>query len=184
MAMARKAAGTRADTDREPLVVIHCTAPTLHQAIREYFGDTSSQPATSERMRLCETQAGAPVSLHDLAVAALHGQVQRIVTDPTGTTIDLGRRSRLFVGAARDAVLLAGDRCTRAGCEIRSGPIEIDHITRWTRPGGETRPANGAPMCPPHHHHRHNHGFTVAHDETGWHHYRADGTEIAPRGRP
>ena len=60
-------------------------------------------------MRLCETQSGAPVSLRDLAVAALIGQVQRIITDPAGHTIDLGRKSRLFVGSARDAVLLAGD---------------------------------------------------------------------------
>jgi len=177
-----KAAATTDTTNRLPLVTIHCTQHVLEDAIRTYFGrPTLNDP--SERMRLCETDSGAPVDLYDLAVAALIGQVQRIVSDPNGRPIHLGRRSRLFVGAAREAVLLMGDRCTQPGCHIRGRPVQIDHTTPWAM-HGHTNANNGGPACGHHNRYKHNQRVTVMRDETGWHHYRPDGTEIAPRTQP
>ena len=134
---------------------------------------------------MCQTASGAPVDPHDLVVAALIGRVRRVVTDKAGRVIDLGRTSRFFTGAAREAVLLSGDRCCWPGCEHRGEFIQIDHLTPFNGPGGggggETNPLNGGPMCGTHNRKKHSGRFTVIRDETGWHHYRPDGTEIAPR---
>ena len=181
------------------MINIFTNEHTLTWAIRNHFEPGSStlgDPDMSDRLYLCHTASGAPVNPHDLVTAALIGNIRRVVTDTAGRVIDLGRSSRLFTGAARQAVLLSGDRCCRPGCEQRGDHIQIDHLTPFTGPhrdrnardrygggtgGGATNPANGGPMCGPHNRAKHEHKFTVTRNHTGWHHYRPDGTEIAPR---
>jgi hypothetical protein len=169
----------------EPLVNIFTNEATFNDAIRDYFGkDTvhdSGDPGLSERLYLCQTASGAPVDPHDLVIAALLGRIRRVVTDHAGCVINLGRRTRLFTGAAREAVLLSGDRCCWPGCDQRGAYIQIDHQTPWAASGGETNPFNGAPICATHNRRKHLGKFTVMRDADGWHHYRPDGTEIAPR---
>ena len=129
----------------------------------------------------CETAGGAQIDSRTLAVALLCGQVQRIVTDPKGHTINLGRRSRLFTGAARDAVLLNDDRCSN--CGARHPGVQIDHLLAWEHLGN-TDQDNGGPNCGWCNRAKHALKITVTRDETGWHYHRPDGTEIAPRWRP
>ena len=179
-----KGAGTTTATGVAPVVNIVCTENVLKDAIREYLGATPNTPEdvpVSERFRLCETVSGAPVSNRDLAIAALLGHIRRVVVDSAGRVIDLGRRQRLFTGAAREAVLLAGNSCTWPGCDEHSYNLHIDHMSAWAQLKGSTSPHNGAPMCAKHNHAKHHSKITVKRDETGWHHYRPDGTEIAPR---
>jgi hypothetical protein len=171
----------------DALINIFTNEPTFTWAIGNYFGssaDRCGDPGLSERLWMCQTASGAPVDPHDLVTAALLGKVRRVVTDSAGRVIDLGRSSRFFTGAARQAVLLTGDRCCWPGCEQRSEHIQIDHLTPFTGPardrGGGTNPLNGGPMCGPHNRTKHTGKFTVKRDHTGWHHYRPDGTEIAP----
>ncbi len=185
LAIYLKAASTTDSTTQVPLVNIFCTEAVLNDAIREFVGlrpDRSGTPA-SERLRMCETASGSPVDPFDLVVAALIGQVRRVVVDSAGRVIDLGRRSRLFTGAAREAILLCGDRCNHPGCGRRTGRIQIDHLDAWVARSGSTNPFNGGPMCPTHNRAKERGRFTVKLDERGWHHYRPDGSEIAPRSR-
>ena len=129
---------------------------------------------------MCETASGAPVDPADLVVAALIGNVRRIIVDPVGRVINHGRRRRLFTGAAREAVLLTGNRCIHPGCEQHVG-LQIDHLTPWASRAGPTDIANAAALCRHHNLTKDRNQFTVHRDETGWHHHRPDGTEIAPR---
>ena len=106
-------------SSNEPLVVIHTTPDVVFEALLAFFGFDPTELATepilpgrSARIGFCETAGGAPVDNRTLAVALLCGRVQRIVTDLNGHTINLGRKQRLFTGAARDAVLLNEDRCS------------------------------------------------------------------------
>ena len=183
LAIFLKATGTTQSTVRVPLVNIFCTETTLKNAIHSYFGaaNNPADPPVSERSRFCETASGAPIDPHDLVVAALIGQVRRVVVDSAGRVIDLGRRSRLFTGAAREAVLLSGDRCCWPGCDLRTGNIQIDHLSPWAARWGPTNPFNGGPECPAHNRGKHHGRITVMRDALGWHHFRPDGTEIAPR---
>jgi hypothetical protein len=178
-----KGAGTTETTAQTPIVNIFCTEHVLKEAIREYFGgdrETASEVAVSERFRLCETASGAPVSSRDLVIALI-GQVRRVVVDTAGRVVDLGRRSRLFTGAAREAITLAGHGCCWPGCNRNAFNIQIDHMSAWAALKGTTSPTNGASMCAKHNQQKEAAGVRLTRDETGWHHYRTDGTEIAPR---
>jgi hypothetical protein len=128
----------------------------------------------------CQTTSGVAVDPADAVVASIIGQVRRAVIDGDGVIIDLGRRSRVFTGSARDAVRLQaaldGDgRCLWPGCGRRR--CQIDHTDEW-RDGGVTALPNAGPLCG-----RHNRwktrGYRCWRDPTGvWHTYRPDGTEI------
>ncbi len=186
----RRAAEATATNPLQPLVNIFCDEQTLTDAIRSHTGHTRSadrSPEPAEFLsRRCQTASGAPVDPNDLAIAALTGRIRRIVTDGAGRVIDLGRRRRLFTGAAREAVLLAGDRCSWPGCNIRAGRIHVDHTLAWAAELGHTNPANGGPDCP-HHNLRKEHGFTQVRNPAmpgGWITYRHDGTRIGIRTSP
>ena len=124
----------------DPLVNIVTNVETLNAVVQSHFGSLgppmanppmTHPPATSERMWLCQTVSGVPLAPADLLVAVLLGQIRRVVVDSVGRVIDLGRRSRLFTGGAREAVLLGGGRCCWPGCD-RVGD-QIDHVAPWAR---------------------------------------------------
>ena len=96
--------------------------------------------------RRCETTNGTLVHPDDILAAALIGHVRRVVIDSAGTLIDLGRRQRLFTGAAREAVMLHAKRCIWPGCDIAAGQCQADHLNPFAT-AGPTAPTNGAPLC-------------------------------------
>jgi len=133
-------------------------------------------PTDLRRLRAATTD-GHPLPVGEIVRALLIGQVRRVITDPTGVVIDLGRRRRLFTGNARDAALLAATTCIWPGCERPSSRCQADHLTDWQH-HGPTNAHNGAPLCA-HHNRTKNHGFTINRDTNGWWHtQRPDGTEI------
>ncbi|HEY7627102.1 MAG TPA: HNH endonuclease signature motif containing protein, partial [Ilumatobacteraceae bacterium] len=133
-------------------------------------------PATVHDRR-CETDTGHQLDPGDVLAAALIGRVRRVVLDSAGVVVDLGRKSRLFTGAARDAVRLGDRWCSWPGCGLRSGRCQTDHSQPWSE-DGQTRPDNGGPECG-HHNRFKQHGYKTWRDPTGhWHIQRPDGTEI------
>lgn len=174
---------------REPLINIFTTEPALREAIATALGHHGSGPSASPVPRsslnhFAETAGGVTVHPDDLVAAALVGQVRRVVTDSVGRVIDLGRKSRLFTGAVREAVLLAGSECAHPGCGCRGPYLQVDHMLAWSREGGETNAGNGDPQCASHNRGKQIGRLRVALDEAGWHTFRPDGTEICPRPPP
>jgi hypothetical protein len=149
-----------------------------HHLTRLTGGDPEPlDPATVDQRR-CETSRGYQIDPDDLLAATLVGQVRRVMLDTAGVVIDLGRRSRLFTGGARDAVLLADRWCIWPGCDLRSGRCQTDHTQPWTT-NGPTRPDNAGPTCARHNRWKHHHHYQTWRDPTGhWHTYRPDGTEL------
>ncbi len=95
----------------------------------------------------CHTLTGIPLHPTDAATAALWGNIHRAVIDAAGTTIDLGRTSRVFTNAARKAAHTRGTWCEIPGCDH---PVaHIDHLHPWSL-GGPTNQANAAVLCPFH----------------------------------
>lgn len=131
-----------------------------------------SGPATGS---LCRTGLGRPVSGFDAVAAALVGHVRRVVLDPAGVVIDVGRRQRLFSGSLREVLQALHPGCAWHGCDRRSE--QLDHVVPWAR-GGPTDAANAAPLCG-HHNRWRTRGHTTRRDASGgWRHFRPDGTEI------
>jgi len=110
----------------------------------------------------CETTAGVLLDPVDVVATSLVAHVRRVVVDAAGVPIGLGRRSRLFTGATRAAVLLRRRRCIWPGCNLLT--CDVDHRVPWAD-GGDTDVGNADPLC-----RRHNrlkvHGYTTHYGTT------------------
>lgn len=134
--------------------------------------------------RRCETAGGAPVHPDDVITAAIWGHVRRVVFDSSGVVIDLGRRRRLFTGAAREAAQLSARRCTRPGCTVPAELADIDHLHDHAH-GGATDQVNAHPDCSRHNNQKNGGWRTVRDERTGRvTHLRPDGTALAAAGQP
>jgi hypothetical protein len=132
--------------------------------------------------RRCETAAGTPVHPDDILAATIYGHIRRVVLDGMGVVTNMGRRRRLFTGAAREAAQLSARRCSRRGCTVPAEMCDIDHIHEHAK-GGTTDTVNGDPECGGHNRQK-NRGYrTVRDPRTGRVvHYRPDGTPLRPAG--
>ena len=99
------------------------------------------------RARRCETTAGLMLDPFEVVAASLLGHVRRVVIAADRRVIDLGRTSRLFTGAAREAVFLRRRRCAWPACSRST--CEADHRVPWSE-GGTTSADNGDPLCSKH----------------------------------
>ena len=165
----------------EPVVNIVCDQVTFetHLARPGFDPQPTDLPAVPVTEWRCETTGGILVHPDEVLAAAFAGHLRRVVFDTAGVITDLGRRRRLFSGAAREAVLLQDRRCIWPGCSLPSGSCQADHSDQWVAHHGPTRPANGAPLCGRHNRWK-NRGYRTRRDAHGhWHTYRPDGTEIA-----
>ena len=114
--------------------------------------------------------------------AALLGHVRRTVIDSRGVVVDLGRRERLFTGAAADAARALATRCEHPGCTLPTAWCQIDHLTEW-EDHGPTDQNNAAIMCGHHNRHKHRSKLTARRDRHGHIQLqRRDGTWITPTG--
>lgn len=187
----RKAARTGVPGVSEPTVNIFTTEADFAAAARDYFAGGAQPPVDqTDRAgwqatggeRFCENEHGSPVDPADMIVAALLGKVRSVIVAEDGRFLQATSRKRFFTGKLRETILLLGrHQCSRHGCELSGPCIQVDHVKSHAC-GGCTGAANGAPMCPIHNRAKFDLGFTASHDKHGWHHFRPDGTEIAPRG--
>ncbi len=164
-------------SSRVPTVNVVVDQATLEAATAELLSGQPCPRAGDASSYRCETIDGDPLTPFDVAAAAVVGYVRRVVFSLDGVVVDMSRRSRLFRGAAREAVWLAHRRhCVHPGCGARS--YDVDHQRPWCR-GGSTNPANGVPLCGYHNRWKHEHGYRVWRDPTGaWHTTLPDGSEL------
>ena len=132
--------------------------------------------------RRCETSTGIVVDPHAALRAMIHGHIRRVVIDPAGVIIDLGRSRRLFVGKAREAAQLLAVTCSKNGCDIPAEFCDVDHLDPWNN-GGPTDQANAGPLCGTHDREKHARGFTSRRAANGRiYQIRPDGTVVMPAG--
>ena len=178
IAMCTSAAASGVVGRVDPLVNVIVDQTTFEHHLAKLCGvDVDPLDPKTVDERRCETSTGQQIDPADMLAAALTGHVRRVVLDSAGVVIDLGRRSRLFTGGARDAVLLGDRRCLWPGCDLRSGRCQTDHTQPWAT-NGATRPDNAGPACARHNRWKQR-GYRTWRDPGGhWHTYRPDGTEI------
>ena len=162
-----------------PVVNIVTDEATFEAHLRRAAGQRNvdmPRPVEYDTFRF-ETTRGMVLDPADIVIAATVGHVRRVVLNSAGVVTDMGRRRRLFTGAAREALDLQSGRCIWPGCGLPANRCQGDHTTEWSDLG-HTKPENGAPACG-----RHNRlksrGFRAHRYADGtWHIYRPDGTEI------
>ena len=144
-----------------------------------YQATVMGEPIDPRRWRdvVCRTDTGRRLHPDDVVNTALWANIRRVVYDTAGVVIDLGRRSRLFTGAARDAVMLLTDKCVWVGCDQPAAWCQADHSLSWSAHGA-TVPRNGQPLCGSHNRLKER-GYHVYRDNNGnWHTIHPDGHEI------
>jgi hypothetical protein len=173
LSLARAAASTPPDA-RAPRPTANILID--HESFEAHLRGETPDPATY-RSVVVRTQTGRRLHPDDAVNAALIGHIRRVVFDSSGTVIELGRRSRLFRGNAREAVMLLLTTCVWIGCDRPIAWCDADHSLGW-KAHGATVPRNGGGLC-----HCHNHlkerGFRVFRDDLGvWHVIDPDGHEV------
>jgi len=124
-----------------------------------------------------QTAFGSTLSAARARWAACDATVTRIVLDPDGQPLDIGRDKRVVPPHIRRAVERRDRHCVFAGCGAPTHWCDVHHLVEWIN-GGATSLENSALLCERHHTKVH-HGFTVERDPGGrWHTYRPDGTQI------
>lgn len=132
--------------------------------------------------RMCNLTTGAPVHPTVALRALLTGHVRRVVVDSRNVVTELGTRSRIFTGAAREAALLLSNFCTHPGCTIRARHSQVDHMVEWAD-GGTTSQWNAQPRCGSHNRFKHREQWRSKRDERGRiYNVRPDGSIVLPVG--
>jgi hypothetical protein len=124
-----------------------------------------------------QTGFGATLSAAAARWATCDATVTRIVLDPDGLPLDVGRTKRVVPAHLRRAVEHRDRHCVFAGCGAPTHWCDVHHLLEWIN-GGETSLENSALLCERHHTKVH-HGFRVERPPDGrWRTYRPDGTQI------
>ncbi|MCW2541097.1 MAG: hypothetical protein JWN95_2822 [Frankiales bacterium] len=97
------------------------------------------------------------------------GTWRRLVTDPLGTLIEVGRCTYRPPAAVRDHVTTRNPVCSFPGCNHRAVACDLDHCVPW--PHGRTHASNLHPLCRRHHRAKHQAGWTVKLDPDGTTHW-------------
>lgn len=127
---------------------------------------------------VCRTADGQPLDVSEAASLACWAHVRRAIHDGKGVVTELGRRSRLFRGSAREAGLLLSDRCVWPGCDRPVRICQADHSVEWLH-HGTTDPDNCTVLCGSHNRLKHRGRFTARRDESGhWSIRTPDGTPV------
>ena len=176
LAMARASVSRDPNIDRPTTSAITVDILLDHDTMVAHAAGTTPDPRRFRNV-VCRTQSGRRLHPDDAINAAIVGHIRRVVYDGSGTVIDLGRRSRLFHGPARDAVMLLLTTCVWIGCDRPVAWCDADHSLGW-KAHGATVPRNGQPLCTGHQNLKET-GFQVFRDDNGhWHIIDPDGREV------
>ncbi|WP_369131889.1 DUF222 domain-containing protein [Modestobacter sp. I12A-02662] len=143
--------------------------------------DEDLADTTSTGRGTAETGFGARISAARTRWLACDGIISRMVIDPDGLPLDVGREKRVVPPHIRRAVERRDRHCVFAGCYAPTHWCDVHHRLEWIN-GGRTSLENSALLCERHHTKVHR-GFRVERDDTAppghrWRTYRPDGTEI------
>ena len=94
--------------------------------------------------------------------------VRRLLVDPNGIPLDLGREVRVFTGAQRRALAARDGGCRFPGCGRPEVHTDAHHLIPWAD-GGPSDLVNGLLLCRHHHRTVHEGGWTIhpAHPDDG-----------------
>jgi hypothetical protein len=139
-------------------------------------------PATDFAERRCETDTGINLLPDDVVLASLQGHVRRVVMNSAGVVIEMGRKQRLFTGAAREAAKLMATSCDHPGCGVAVTFAQVDHVIEWSE-DGTTDPDNSSLACGRHNPTKHTHYRVKRTDRGHVIYHRRDGTPMLAVGR-
>lgn len=106
------------------------------------------------------TSWGQPLPRSTLARLCCDASLSRVIVDPGGVPLDVGRATRTATPAIRRALALRDRGCAWPGCDRPPSWCEAHHAVGWLQ-GGATALDNMLLLCPLHHHRVHTEGWTI-----------------------
>lgn len=127
---------------------------------------------------LCETDGGLPVPVATAQRCACDAVIRKVVLDPRGVPIDVGRRFRTATDAQWAALRSMYTGCAWFGRDRPLSWCQAHHVVEWSPPAnGPTDLANLLPLCSAHHHLAHEGGWHLVLDaDRALHLHQPDGT--------
>jgi len=102
---------------------------------------------------LVDTEAG-PITAETARRLTCDATVSRVLLDPDGIPVEMGRATRIIPPGLRKALDLRDGGCTHPGCHVPARWCDAHHIQHWAD-GGRTDLANLRLLCRKHHHDTH-----------------------------
>ena len=130
--------------------------------VRVVGGDGAAAPAFGSAAHAAPGDMlwGGLISLSAARRIACCAGIQRVVLDPNGAVLDVGREHRTATPAQFAALIARDDGCAFPGC-TRPASWCIAHHTKHWADGGETNLDNLVLLCTHHHTVVHHHGWDV-----------------------
>ncbi|WP_369812731.1 DUF222 domain-containing protein [Kineosporia sp. R_H_3] len=91
-----------------------------------------------------------PIGSHLLAYLACAATLTRVLLDPNGAPLDVGRAHRLATPAQRKALAARDGGCVIPACPVPHEGTDAHHLRAWEQ-GGSTDLHNLVSLCPRHH---------------------------------
>ncbi|WP_143447966.1 HNH endonuclease signature motif containing protein [Kineosporia sp. R_H_3] len=91
-----------------------------------------------------------PIGAHLLAYLACTATLTRVLLDPNGAPLDVGRAHRLATPAQRKALAARDGGCVIPACPVPHEGTDAHHLQAWEH-GGRTDLHNLVSLCPAHH---------------------------------
>ncbi|SDU76284.1 HNH endonuclease [Jiangella alkaliphila] len=103
---------------------------------------------------------GTPITPEALRRLACDAGVSRVLTDPAGVPLDVGRQYRTVTPAQWVALVARDKGCAFPGCSRPAAWTQAHHVKHWAD-GGATDLNNLVLLCGHHHRSVHHRGWTV-----------------------
>jgi len=122
-----------------------------------------------EAVGRCETISGYQLDPETMRRLACDAFIQRIVLDPNGIPLNMGRATRTFTPDQYRAIMIRDGGCRMPGCNAGPQDCQAHHATTHWEHGGRTDLAVGLALCRGAGHHRliHEGGWTITGDPNG-----------------
>lgn len=98
---------------------------------------------------------------------ACDATISRVLVDPQGLPLDVGRSTRVISPAIRTALVVRDQGCVAECCDRPPAWTEAHHIVHWID-GGDTSLANLVLLCRTHHRRVHEAGWILDHHQGHW----------------
>ncbi|WP_235487274.1 HNH endonuclease signature motif containing protein, partial [Frankia sp. AvcI1] len=95
-----------------------------------------------------------------LARLTCDAETSRILLDPAGVPLDIGRSTRTVPAHLRRALTARDQGCTFPGCDRPPSWCEAHHVIHW-KDGGTTALSNLTLLCGHHHRQIHHDGWQI-----------------------
>ena len=132
---------------------------------------------TNGELGRCDGEFTGSIHSNEIRRLLCDCTVSRVVTDPEGLPLDLGRARRTVPPTLRKALVVRDGGCRFPGCYRPPGFCDAHHVVHWEH-GGPTDRANTVLLCRHHHRVVHHVGWSVEFDGCALQILRPDGTEV------